>query len=1049
MVKQSLQTDNNSDNTLNANESLPKSFYIPIGKAKSKRLVPLAFTIPDNIKPVVINGYIISWTKTAIELFSKIKPKKKKLPYVYLRGLIEVCLPQISRIDFSMGLSNLSPKYGNHSFAYLEGGEEQKIKEGLYPLLDNWITNRLIPYAEKEEVDSETCDRLRNLYAERKLVSIKPIQSQILPWSQHGNGSAKSNDFYSFFVLVDYIARQISGREIFQGCGKVKRVISNKGGISSGSVELITEPIQLEDKGLFSLFIRLEVVTLPSFSQPLLTVDVKKRRWLKSLANTNYDRKNINGLIFSEDFSDRAFSYTISHKIIKQDKETKKKIREWKTDDSFEVLRRELKLPTIPLNGCQIANGEASTDKCKVLLTYREGIQQDKEKHGIKTGVPPLDKLEAFDKITEILKPLGLEPFKCPKVSFKRSESHKIDDTSSRTINAPTVLTAILQLFKTGSFVEFDSQYLEKLEESEVNQLLKQHLEIDLSNLSDGRRKFKLDPNKKIQKTELNAQIEANQHTLQRLYPDRDRQPRLIVFYEQELKIDLKLLEAIIRIFWGDNLEIVLNSLPEKTHGAKKTFEDSHLKMKERAEKRREIWKPIAKQIAEKERPTFCLIMARKFYPAPDDPVNKPSTRKALTEIGRSCVQFILPPERRGKDNRIDITDFIQRTQSSMKDLLWAHIGRIDNVCENVDKWFSDAPDTKPKEIIGITIVRKNSGRSRKDIEKTFLPIAIRINVETGQCEMCHAYETSNQKIVSPWQKFSEALATISRVTPVCLSPEKNKRRTRFMEFAKQIISQSVQDNKQPLVMVDSSNCVRLWSWLSDSKIKASDIDIVGGEKMEKTWEGARIVRIRQELTPGIIDDKVKRLIKTREEDTRTKKELNKLYPDLEADEFLPTPSGSISDLFQLETTTKKMKSDRTQCITYLSIGRNTLHKNKRGASCYHQVHEEKLYKDDKNEKVLNQAELPMYTLEDRATYTDMWPTPNPLEIVVTLRQEGDNPDRIAALVESLRYGFGHYREGTALPAPLFFERVVRDYLSAFTLDDPNADNEDDEEDTE
>jgi hypothetical protein len=53
---------------------------------------------------------------------------------------------------------------------------------------------------------------------------------------------------------------------------------------------------------------------------------------------------------------------------------------------------------------------------------------------------------------------------------------------------------------------------------------------------------------------------------------------------------------------------------------------------------------------------------------------------------------------------------------------------------------------------------------------------------------------------------------------------------------------------------------------------------------------------------------------------------------------------------------------------------------------------------------------------------------------VVTLRQPNDNPDQIAALVESLRYSFGHYSDWTALPASLFFERVVRDYISEFVI---------------
>ncbi|MEH2203317.1 MAG: RNaseH domain-containing protein [Nostoc sp.] len=62
----------------------------------------------------------------------------------------------------------------------------------------------------------------------------------------------------------------------------------------------------------------------------------------------------------------------------------------------------------------------------------------------------------------------------------------------------------------------------------------------------------------------------------------------------------------------------------------------------------------------------------------------------------------------------------------------------------------------------------------------------------------------------------------------------------------------------------------------------------------------------------------------------------------------------------------------------------------------------------------------------------------------VTLRQPEDNPDDLAALVESLRYGFGHYSDWTGLPAPLFFERVVRDYISDFAIADEDIESEQD-----
>lgn len=129
--------------------------------------------------------------------------------------------------------------------------------------------------------------------------------------------------------------------------------------------------------------------------------------------------------------------------------------------------------------------------------------------------------------------------------------------------------------------------------------------------------------------------------------------------------------------------------------------------------------------------------------------------------------------------------------------------------------------------------------------------------------------------------------------------------------------------------------------------------------------------------------------------------------------------------------------------VCYLSVGHKTLHMIKRGVSCYRATeagipHSIKRDSSTRAEHARNRADQRLYVLNQRPPWIGQWPTPNPLEIVVTLRGPMDDPDRIAELVERLRYGFGHYNDWTSLPAPLFFERVVRDYISGFTLDEQN-----------
>ena len=146
-----------------------------------------------------------------------------------------------------------------------------------------------------------------------------------------------------------------------------------------------------------------------------------------------------------------------------------------------------------------------------------------------------------------------------------------------------------------------------------------------------------------------------------------------------------------------------------------------------------------------------------------------------------------------------------------MKDLLSAHSGRIDDVQEKIDKYLKDIhPKNRPKEILAITVVRKQKGRARGRIENTFLPVAMRLKVDTGKCELSCAYEKGSNLAISPWSSFPDALSFIAELSPVKLADKQGVRKTRFMEFVKQIVSSSVEDKAQPLVIIDSSNCVQL-----------------------------------------------------------------------------------------------------------------------------------------------------------------------------------------------------------------------------------------------
>lgn len=926
------------------------TLYIQPGAIKSIAKFPLAFTVPDKLPPIIVEGYTLTWTKAALQCFDEIQQgaNVKNLPYGSLRNYLQVVLKDAARIEPEVGLSKYALYCAKgekppEPFAYITGGNEKEVNRMLRPIINDWLTNYLKPFTEKEDISIKIIDRLEDFQESGKLIKVSPFKSQVLPWNwNQETDTTQPKDKYAYRMLADYVARQIAGQVIFPELGPMKRVIFSNGTFTSGIAELITDPISLDStKGKFSFVVRLEVITYPSLHQPLLQVEVSKRRWLTQLKAPEHDRRNISGFIFSQEYADRAFSYQVKAEPDKNSKKLKNKKQEkikwnWRTDKDFEILRRKLNLGQ-SCDGQEIALGLASTDSCEVLLTHRNGLQDNSqedeetsERYGIETGVPEIDKLDAFEAIAKIINALGIEIFK----DYKKVQStHKLDDTASRMINLPTLLGGVLETLETNTNLEFTPKYLDQLNEKQIDHLLSKHFGIRLEKIHWGRKALQFSKYTKNQSDELQDLIQANQAAMQRLYPNE--RPLLFIFYEAELQTEAKLLQKVAQLLWGDTLDIKINRLPENTHGTKDILPGKELNAKDRSSERIKAWESTAQQIENLNQPTFCLIMARKFYPDPtgqktaklDDKVNKPSTRKALAMAG-SGVQFLLPIEKTRKAKRFKLADFFHRMQSALKDLIFAHSGRIDNVKEKVDKYLQNLPpEARPKEIIVITIVRKQKGRVRGKIESTFLPIAICINVDTGKCEFCCAYDKGNL-VISSWISFSDARAFVAELTPIKLADKEEARKIRFMDFVKQIISNSVEDGKQPLVMIDSSNCVQLWPWLKDVEINANEINLGSYQDMQIDWQGARIIRIRQELAPGIIEKKSRHLIETSLEDTRTKEELKKLPPTRE----IPSAS-SATGLFRLSATNK------TGCVAYLSVARELPHQYTRGQSCYRSTH--------------------------------------------------------------------------------------------------------------
>jgi len=115
----------------------------------------------------------------------------------------------------------------------------------------------------------------------------------------------------------------------------------------------------------------------------------------------------------------------------------------------------------------------------------------------------------------------------------------------------------------------------------------------------------------------------------------------------------------------------------------------------------------------------------------------------------------------------------------------------------------------------------------------------------------------------------------------------------------------------------------------------------------------------------------------------------------------------------------------------YLSFGSNIRTGRVKGISCYRKIPGMKAIK-----------QTGKFEVADMEEFRDAWATPTGLEIVV-VRPNGDDPDQVARLVEWLRQCYAHFGEWTTKPAPLFFERVFKEYIADYDFSGDEDDSDD------
>ena len=935
----------------------PTARYASLGKTKEK-LVPLAFTISSDTPALEHTSVSAGWTSAGFDAFGQLRKdlggsdKQRSLPHRALIALLEMYVPHITRLDSKAGL--YWKPYGEDivRFAWTDATHEE-VEKGIATAVREWLSKDVMALIKKDAAAKDSLEQVKNQLDTGKLFLIKNEKHQIHPWSQVGNGTTKPTDWEGYTSLVDFLARKLEGEVVFKRLPPLRRVVGRPGFGTGNKAELLTEPIMDVAGEPFSLRLDLKVVSLPGVQQPVVLMDVGKRRWVRRLDAEPFGKATISGYAFPTDHP-LAVRFSLEAKN-----------RKYELGEDYYVIQRRYRLKG-GLDGPAVAGGEANNERIALYVNYRNGYG----KHSVKAGVPELDKIEAFEKVEEILSPLGFQVWNpLERVKTKHGSARE-----SGLVNAKVL-----------------KQEFDLLEDGEDNPTAKM-----------------LDTARDI--VDLNKVALDYHHT---------EKPMLVVAYDETCRRDAEFVERTVRYLMGGDLKVEFANLPNGVHGPRYElpFADERDAGK-RARARLEAWRPLAeslKELAEKENIVGCLVIAPKFYEINgerkrDDTVNKPAGRKAIASIARVPVQYLLP-------NDDDLDGFLTRAQYAWRDLAWAHRGRIDGVADKVRRLLPG--EEAPKEILSITVVQRNDKRA--GWKGSLIPVAFKLDVEEGRCFMRFAYDEQGKFRTTDWEPIQEALSRVAELSPLTIGvtdksgKTRELRRQRFQKFCETVITESCDAGSSPLVLMHSTHSALYWKWLSDREIDSQNIDFDKGRTaLQEIWDGVRIVRVREDNSPQIILDKEDLLAHVEKNESRKKEEI-----ESNKTTRVPTsPDGGR--LYRVESSSFPV---------YKTIGgKDRPTSLKRGRSCYR----DKELLDTRGLAESTDGGLKLRPLGIYEATIGHWPTPNPLELVVAFKQENDDPDAIAELVEGLRFGYGHYGEWSSLPAPLFFERVVRDYIAEF-----------------
>lgn len=963
-----------------------------------------------------------------------------QLPHTSLRARLELRDEHTLRLDPTLGL------YGSPGAPILWTQTDlQTSQEALNGAVLGWLNEDVVGLKTiANNMPAMHCvDTLKAFARNREAIVMQEKAAHPFQWTISPGGTAKPRDpSRGYAELADYVARQLEGSEVFPGLGGLRRIIT--GDLRSGQAELMTDFTEVSPpKGSltrFSLVVRVKVLSFPGRSLPVIEIEFSRRVWATSLKDHAWGDARISGYALPDGAS-RALRFTLSRNPEEGGHQPE--------PDYNPIARYYFRGRGAPSVDEMLTAGH-SLQGCKLLIGQRHGVAARAD---VKSGVPDLDKLEAFEHIGDVLRQIrlvpwtGLEPIDTPARAVKDRMQHwaKRESTRER------------------------ERSLYEAWQREIRQSVQACYNGGIYELVIG----------------IQGSAQA----------DADEARRLLEAYVNN---DSSAQDRIIHV------RIV--PIPEFTHGPRDWLPARDKKRHVRADERAKAWQSfieiIRRDNAENNRRVDgVLIIAHKWYTRqeqqrkptkalPDDVVNKRAARIMIARNLGVPVQYLRPQRDKGNEatessssvqqaldprnlagaysegdaaissaaaalTQQKLPQFHRRLMSAWLMLAFGTKGYVlphkiqagiaqtlqqtgRPVSTTLAEQEQRTPLTAPDHVLALSVVRQNSSKLT-GTERSFLPCAIELDVATGLCTASFAYEqaSTHQLVCTEPLPLAQALVTLAKLGPIELVSDKPQSgaqlrqrmdllRQRTQEFFNARLADIARRSERPLVLAHANTARSVWPWLTDERLDADNVQIGDLLNAQAAWPHVRLVRVRMDNSPKVLRDKSRAI-------PATSTDMDTVDNQEQAAEYR-TPNWAEAQVYKITDTT-------VGSHVYLSFGtllRTTL---VRGTSSYRSIQGSKQVRLEGQQKKTRRGA----TLEP---YTRGWSTPIGVEFVV-VRSNGEDPDQIASLVEWLRQCYLHIGDWTNKPAPLYFDTMLKKYLADYDLDmeDEESDDESDSDD--